>query len=307
VPATLVSDGFGFYIAPLLQAAGLDGVGVVTNTWSPNAQGPIRYDNGHPECVGCGTCKMNAVLAARAGGPVAFVGEGRSDRFAALYADVVFAKDVLVEVARDDGVPFLPWEDFDAGALETLDEPRPVGGEAGWRLLSIELPEGFTSRPATLEDAEAVTAVMAASETHHMGFANIDVDDVLADYTGATDLARDSLLVFEGDRLVAEMLVENGRYANGTVHPDAEGRGSAPRSCAGAGVSRAFRAAPSSVEPFPMPTRPRGRCSRRTGTSRTGSPGSWRSVTTPSPRRRRCLMGSSSGRSSRVRRQPSTR
>jgi GNAT superfamily N-acetyltransferase len=76
-----------------------------------------------------------------------------------------------------------------------------------------------------MEDAEAVTAVMAASETHHMGFANIDVDDVLADYTGATDLARDSLLVFEGDRLVAEMLVENGRYANGTVHPDAEGRG----------------------------------------------------------------------------------
>jgi GNAT superfamily N-acetyltransferase len=91
--------------------------------------------------------------------------------------------------------------------------------------LSVELPEGFTSRPAMLEDAEAVTAVMAASETHHMGSANIDVDDVLADYTGATDLARDSLLVFEGDRLVAEMLVENGRYANGTVHPAAEGRG----------------------------------------------------------------------------------
>ena len=91
--------------------------------------------------------------------------------------------------------------------------------------MSIDLPEGFTSRPATKEDAEAVTAVIAASETHHMGFANIDVDDVLADYTSATNLVRDTLLVFEGDRLIAEMLVENGRYANGTVHPDAEGRG----------------------------------------------------------------------------------
>ena len=91
--------------------------------------------------------------------------------------------------------------------------------------MSLDLPEGFTSRPATMGDAEAVTAVIAASETHHMGFANVDVDDVLADYNGATDLARDSLLVFEGDRLVAEMLVENGRYAAGTVHPAAEGRG----------------------------------------------------------------------------------
>ncbi|HLA92522.1 MAG TPA: HAD-IB family phosphatase [Actinomycetota bacterium] len=139
VPTTLVSDGFGFYIGPLLQAAGMDDVGVVTNTWSPSGQGAIRYGNGHPECVGCGTCKMNAVLAARAGGPVAFVGEGRSDRYAALYADVVFAKDVLVDVARADRVAFLHWDTFDdvRGALETLDElPGPVGGERcpGWRL-----------------------------------------------------------------------------------------------------------------------------------------------------------------------------
>jgi len=91
--------------------------------------------------------------------------------------------------------------------------------------VSIALPEGFTSRPATMEDAEAVCAIIAASELHHMGVANIDVDDVLADYAGATDLARDSLLVFESDRLVAEMLVQNGRYANGSVHPDVEGRG----------------------------------------------------------------------------------
>jgi 2-hydroxy-3-keto-5-methylthiopentenyl-1-phosphate phosphatase len=82
---------------------------------------------------------MNSVLAARAGGPVAFVGEGRSDRFAALYADVVFAKDVLVDVARTDGVPFLPWDTFDdvRETLETLDVmPGPVGGERcpGWRL-----------------------------------------------------------------------------------------------------------------------------------------------------------------------------
>jgi len=139
VPVTLASDGFGFYIAPLLEAAGLDDVAVVTNTWSPNAYGPIRFDNRHPECVGCGTCKMNAVFTARGRGPVAFVGEGPSDRFAALYADVVFAKDVLVDIARRDGVPFLPWNDFDdvRSRLESIDvTPGPIGTERcpGWRL-----------------------------------------------------------------------------------------------------------------------------------------------------------------------------
>jgi 2,3-diketo-5-methylthio-1-phosphopentane phosphatase len=137
IPVTLVSDGFGFYIGPILRAAGLDGVRVITNTWVGDGE-PMAFDHGHPECVGCGTCKMNAVLAARARGPVAFVGEGASDRYGALYADVAFAKDRLVDIAGRDGVPFVAWETFDdvRRHLETLETiPGPVGGERcpGWR------------------------------------------------------------------------------------------------------------------------------------------------------------------------------
>ena len=44
---------------------------------------------------------------------MAFIGEGHSDRYGALYADIVFAKDALVDICRDDGVPFLPYENFD--------------------------------------------------------------------------------------------------------------------------------------------------------------------------------------------------
>lgn len=65
----------------------------------------------------------------RAPGPVAFVGEGHSDRFGALYADIVFAKDALVGLCRDDGVPFLPYVDFDdvRRVLDASDElPGPV-------------------------------------------------------------------------------------------------------------------------------------------------------------------------------------
>jgi len=138
VPVTLVSDGFGFYIRPILRAAGLGDLRVVTNTWSPNGAARIAFGNGHAECIGCGTCKMNAVLDARHRGAVAFVGEGSSDRYGALYADVAFAKDRLVDIATADGVPFLPWETFDdvRNGLEDLEAiPGPTGRERcpGWR------------------------------------------------------------------------------------------------------------------------------------------------------------------------------
>jgi 2-hydroxy-3-keto-5-methylthiopentenyl-1-phosphate phosphatase len=138
VPVTIVSDGFGFYIEPLLRVAALEHLPVITNSWGADASSRVRFANGHPECVGCGTCKMNAVIGARARGPVAYVGEGGSDRYGALYSDVVFAKDVLVDIARRDGVPLLEWETFDdvRHQLERLEDlPGPVGAERcpGWR------------------------------------------------------------------------------------------------------------------------------------------------------------------------------
>jgi 2,3-diketo-5-methylthio-1-phosphopentane phosphatase len=126
LPLVLVSDGFAFYIRPILEAAGLSNLKVVTNELVFDGERPeLRHPNGHPECVGCGTCKMLAVQRFQdAYGPVAFVGEGQSDRFGALYADVVFAKDQLVRICAEDGVPFETWETFDdvRSALETADE-----------------------------------------------------------------------------------------------------------------------------------------------------------------------------------------
>lgn len=133
VPVTLVSDGFGSYIQPLLSSHGISGAGVVTNSWN---EGRMAFPNGHPDCENCGTCKMKTVLDAA--GPVAFVGEGSSDKFAALYADVTFAKDALVEHCRRDRVAFVPWQDFDdvRAWLESGAElPGPVSPVRcpGWR------------------------------------------------------------------------------------------------------------------------------------------------------------------------------
>jgi 2,3-diketo-5-methylthio-1-phosphopentane phosphatase len=114
VGVTLVSDGFGFYIAPLLAAAGIHDVAVVTNTWRGDADGRLGFEPGHASCRWCGTCKVEAVARARASnGPVAFVGEGGSDRLGARYADLVFAKDRLPGYLDTDGVPYLDWSTFD--------------------------------------------------------------------------------------------------------------------------------------------------------------------------------------------------
>ena len=139
VPLTLVSDGFGFYIPPLLEANRITGVGVITNGWEPGETPSLRFDHGHPDCIGCGTCKKLAVERARAAGPVAFVGEGLSDRFGARYADVTFAKDgeSLIRRCETEGIPFVPWRSFDdvRSWLEgPAASPGPLGGEPcpGW-------------------------------------------------------------------------------------------------------------------------------------------------------------------------------
>ena len=136
LPLTVVSDGFGLHVRPLLAAAGLAHLPVLTNDWDG---GILAFPAAHPVCVGCGTCKKRAVEQARdAHGAVAFVGDGVSDRFGARYADVTFAKDDLAEHCGRESIPFLPYETFDDVrlALEGLvTVSEPVDGEPcpGWR------------------------------------------------------------------------------------------------------------------------------------------------------------------------------
>jgi len=139
IAASIVSDGFGFYIEPLLRSAGIADLPVVTNTWIAVSASKLAFTNGHAVCRGCGTCKMSAAVRFReTHGSVAFIGEGPSDRFGALYSDVVFAKDELVEYCRIDGVPFQPYVNFD-DVRRLLESGEPAPGPVapstcpGWR------------------------------------------------------------------------------------------------------------------------------------------------------------------------------
>jgi 2-hydroxy-3-keto-5-methylthiopentenyl-1-phosphate phosphatase len=114
IPIEVVSDGFGFFIQPALAAMGLPDLPIVSaSTVFDDGRVAISFPNGHPTCFVCGTCKRNRVLAHQAAGrSVVFIGDGESDRYAAGYGEIVFAKRALVRLCLENGWPFLRWTEF---------------------------------------------------------------------------------------------------------------------------------------------------------------------------------------------------
>lgn len=131
VPFQVLSDGFDWNL-DRLQA--IHGVRFAYRANHLEYEGDVwRVSPGapNPDCFcGTGTCKRGLIAAHRRAHPDAYcvhIGNGRvSDQCGALEADLVFAKDTLVDALRERGKPFLPFE--------TLDDVRralEAGGHAG--------------------------------------------------------------------------------------------------------------------------------------------------------------------------------
>lgn len=137
----VVSDGLGFPVLDGLERAGLVDLPVATNENRLHGGGAgLVFPYGHPSCFVCGTCKRARVRAHQAvGRAVIFIGDGASDRYAAFHADLVFAKDQLADLCRDQGWAHRPWTDFEALTAwlrEALDDgqlPRRTADLEAWR------------------------------------------------------------------------------------------------------------------------------------------------------------------------------
>ena len=142
IPVEVVSDGLGFFIEPALRRLGVPPVPIVTNrTTFDGRNAHIEFPNGNPDCLVCGTCKRQRVLAYQAAGrTVVFVGDGESDRYGAAYSDLIFAKDELATLCRRQRWPYEPWRDF-AGLQDWLETTV-----AAWRADPTSLPT-HTPRP----------------------------------------------------------------------------------------------------------------------------------------------------------------
>ena len=105
----IVSDGFGLTVHEVGAAVG---VPVLANRvdWTTG-----RLEFPHEDrccaCSSCGTCKQAPVKdASRRGRTTVLVGDGTSDRKAALLADLVFAKAGLARWCAANGVAFHPFD-----------------------------------------------------------------------------------------------------------------------------------------------------------------------------------------------------
>ena len=104
----IVSDGFGFYAEEIGAAFGVE---VLTNVVDFD-RGELSFPNLDRccACSSCGTCKQAPLKDARRRGRTAvLVGDGASDRKAALLAQRLFAKGDLAEWCELGDVPYEPF------------------------------------------------------------------------------------------------------------------------------------------------------------------------------------------------------
>jgi len=106
---TVVSDGFGFYVEDAVRPFGLR---VLTNAVDFTTRELLfPHEDRCCPCASCGTCKQAPIKDAQhRGQSTVLVGDGASDRKAALLADVVFAKDALASWCAAFGVEHHPFE-----------------------------------------------------------------------------------------------------------------------------------------------------------------------------------------------------
>jgi len=110
----VVSDGLDWPIEVILAQHGIQGLPVYSNHMTFEGRKPVcTYPWYDPSTPMSGICKPLIVRHYReTGSRIVYIGDGRSDREAAREADLVFAKGVLAEFCRDDGVAFLPFDTF---------------------------------------------------------------------------------------------------------------------------------------------------------------------------------------------------
>jgi 2-hydroxy-3-keto-5-methylthiopentenyl-1-phosphate phosphatase len=112
----VVSEGFDFYIEQQLDAAGLGEIPWAANHARFEGESLVpEFPHHDPSCRVCGNCKGRHVRAQQAEGRrVVFVGDGLSDRCGARAADVVVARDALLDWCRAQGIAAHRFDGFAA-------------------------------------------------------------------------------------------------------------------------------------------------------------------------------------------------
>lgn len=113
IPLEIVSDGFDFYIEPLLKKYRIQLKYRANTLMYKEKKFSFPYQNG--SCWRCANCKVQAVQHyLKQGRRVIYIGDGRSDIYAASISDVIFAKkgETLEKLLQEENIHYIPFQTF---------------------------------------------------------------------------------------------------------------------------------------------------------------------------------------------------
>jgi 2,3-diketo-5-methylthio-1-phosphopentane phosphatase/HAD superfamily hydrolase (TIGR01509 family) len=111
----IASDGFGLYIRLFLEELGIRGVEYFANEicFGPGGKMTADFPFASADCPDCGCCKQELVRGYRDRfDRIVYIGDGISDRCAALEADLVFAKRSLYHHCLAQGLRAFSFRGF---------------------------------------------------------------------------------------------------------------------------------------------------------------------------------------------------
>lgn len=115
IPLILLSGGFDLCIQTVLTKAGLWPLPYLANRLEPsNGSWKVEFPYPSATCSACGNCKGDPIRSWNDQGyTTVFVGNGVTDRCAAVAAKLTFAKDELAHWCQTQGMAAEPFKTFD--------------------------------------------------------------------------------------------------------------------------------------------------------------------------------------------------
>ncbi len=120
IPVVLISGGFDLCVETVMLQAGLWPIPSLANRLlQSNGSWQVDFPYTSSTCASCGHCKGDPIRNwTHQGYTTVFVGNGVTDRCAAMAASLTFSKDELGEWCRREEIPSIPFQTFDDIAAE---------------------------------------------------------------------------------------------------------------------------------------------------------------------------------------------
>ncbi|HLR36193.1 MAG TPA: MtnX-like HAD-IB family phosphatase [Tissierellales bacterium] len=116
IPFAIISGGFENGIIPFLRKHGINDIDIYANSINFGDEVTLDYYHKASNCCKlgpCGNCKIKHYENYKEkDNTVIFIGDGVTDKPVAEVADMVFAKDSLLDYCKDNDIDCIPWEDF---------------------------------------------------------------------------------------------------------------------------------------------------------------------------------------------------